>query len=1355
MKKSMLLNKKLIITLLFFLFTSIAVVACLYFYSSIFSNNNFSDLHDKTEGNIEFMYMDKSTVNVGETETFCVSFFNDEYAKSSSLLFHKEDSSSYCIQPTIVKDEVALYDIHFDNKEDVGKYILDEISWSSPESGSQAIDKEEKGYSFKVEADFSSYSSDELPAGIYNLGTDGIITESDRLDSGQTQMLFSGDAAKLKKEENKTLTICLDPGHGGSEFGACYNGQAEKWQNLRIAQVCRDELSKCSGVNVIMTRDGDWNVSLQDRAIIAKNNGADLFVSFHNNAGWGTGSEVWVQYAGCTWHNEFNAIGTEIANRILDKLCNVMGLANRGIKSEIWDERKYPDESPGDNFAVLYWSRYYEIPGLLIEHAFMDGDYSTIVDDSKLYQMGVYDAWAIADYYGLDENGPSDILSGTYTINSCIDNNKVLDVYGSSAADKAKINVSQKSESKSQRWKVETQDNEWVTIQNVNSGKFLDAENNKVFDGSGLQQYSKNDDSNQLWKIMKINDSYKIVSKKGTMFAIDIPAFSLEPDNYLEMYSYNGGKNQLFNFDIDIPGSDADIEDGYYAFASKMDNNLHINIKDISPFDGAKCETNTNVSYSNEYLFKVEKVGGKYHKIVSVATGKALDVEASRTNIGLLLEQWDLNENLNQLWSIKKENGYYHIYSACNGQVLDCYGGKAIAENPVCLYNENSGDNQYWSFVKKEDPYSQLDQIAKAHSEDISSGEYCIYGDSSEDLCLDVYGCSKEDAADVQYYYNNDGDNQHWSVSHDSKGYVTLTNANSGKALDIYGGFIKNNTKLIQYTHSQGTNQKWIVIDVGNNKFVIQSAVISNLYISSIDTTLLAGEAAVVSYANFEGAMRFTFSKTDAGVDPSDPSFSDGYYKLACNSDMNFAVDLSGSDITTNAKFVLWNNEENFMNQQFEFIKSGNYHHIKNIISDKYLSFDAEGYVKQVDQVQGLAESWSIQYFNTYYLIVNAKTAKVLDVKNGKIVPDAKLCVSHASSLSTQKWYIQKKDDPFMAVDAIAKKYAGTIKNGLYSISNFSNPNEVLDVYKGSFSPTANVQFYSNFHYSNQKWFITNDPESGYVKFTNENSGLNLDVEANKKKTYTNVSQYYCHEDKNQKWIIIPINGSYKIMSALMVNYYLSAFGFPVLDGTNACVSYNCGDNPQMFTFNLEEPTPPKPSTGTYICSQPRTNITKMVNYFYSSGHNYPSWYQDHGYGGNTLEEFCDIIISESIYESVDPAVVFCQAMKETGWLTFTGDVSIDQCNFCGLGATGGGEPGCSFNNYGKDSVRMGIRAQVQHLKRYAVGTLVREGEPVDPRFHLPVPGCAPTVEELGGHWAPSATYGIEIVEMMKQCAKL
>ena len=114
--------------------------------------------------------------------------------------------------------------------------------------------------------------------------------------------------------------------------------------------------------------------------------------------------------------------------------------------------------------------------------------------------------------------------------------------------------------------------------------------------------------------------------------------------------------------------------------------------------------------------------------------------------------------------------------------------------------------------------------------------------------------------------------------------------------------------------------------------------------------------------------------------------------------------------------------------------------------------------------------------------------------------------------------------------------------------------------------------------------------------------------------------------------------------------------------------------------------------------------------------------------------------------EGVKVEVAFCQAMKETGFLRFGGDVSITQYNFAGIGATGNGNPGNSFA-----SVRQGIRAQVQHLKAYA-STEGLNNVCVDPRFQYVSRGCAPYVEWLGKHenpfgagWATGKNYGYSI----------
>ena len=121
----------------------------------------------------------------------------------------------------------------------------------------------------------------------------------------------------------------------------------------------------------------------------------------------------------------------------------------------------------------------------------------------------------------------------------------------------------------------------------------------------------------------------------------------------------------------------------------------------------------------------------------------------------------------------------------------------------------------------------------------------------------------------------------------------------------------------------------------------------------------------------------------------------------------------------------------------------------------------------------------------------------------------------------------------------------------------------------------------------------------------------------------------------------------------------------------------------------------------------------------------YPSEALEKG-GAPDITTFCRILYDEAVLEGVKPEVVFGQAMKETGHLQFGGDVKVEQFNFAGLGATGNGEPGNSY-----ESVQIGLRAQVQHLKAYASDEELKS-ECVDNRFKYVTRKCAPYVEWLG-----------------------
>ncbi len=84
---------------------------------------------------------------------------------------------------------------------------------------------------------------------------------------------------------NAVRTIVLDPGHGGDELGARgVTGTLEKDVTLAVARQLKATIEARLGLRVLLTRDGDQTVSLDERAALANNNKADLFVSLHANA---------------------------------------------------------------------------------------------------------------------------------------------------------------------------------------------------------------------------------------------------------------------------------------------------------------------------------------------------------------------------------------------------------------------------------------------------------------------------------------------------------------------------------------------------------------------------------------------------------------------------------------------------------------------------------------------------------------------------------------------------------------------------------------------------------------------------------------------------------------------------------------------------------------------------------------------------------------------------------------------------------------------------------------------------------------------------------------------------------------
>lgn len=135
--------------------------------------------------------------------------------------------------------------------------------------------------------------------------------------------------------------------------------------------------------------------------------------------------------------------------------------------------------------------------------------------------------------------------------------------------------------------------------------------------------------------------------------------------------------------------------------------------------------------------------------------------------------------------------------------------------------------------------------------------------------------------------------------------------------------------------------------------------------------------------------------------------------------------------------------------------------------------------------------------------------------------------------------------------------------------------------------------------------------------------------------------------------------------------------------------------------------------------------------------------------GAATPEEFIDQLWDAATAEGVRPEVLYAQAMLETGYLQFNGDVSVGQCNFGGMGATGNGVPGDSYQN-----VHEGLLAQAQHLRVYTGNTPLTNI--VDKRFgnwllNRQKANPATTIGKLVGSWAMSPTYADQIVSILNR----
>lgn len=119
-------------------------------------------------------------------------------------------------------------------------------------------------------------------------GTDDIPpteTSPSTTDTASNTEVEKKDEVLTDKDDDRLITIAVDPGHGGEDPGARgANGSREKEITLKIAKKLKQKIDAESNMRALLTRDGDYFVPLGTRVVKARKFKADLFISIHADA---------------------------------------------------------------------------------------------------------------------------------------------------------------------------------------------------------------------------------------------------------------------------------------------------------------------------------------------------------------------------------------------------------------------------------------------------------------------------------------------------------------------------------------------------------------------------------------------------------------------------------------------------------------------------------------------------------------------------------------------------------------------------------------------------------------------------------------------------------------------------------------------------------------------------------------------------------------------------------------------------------------------------------------------------------------------------------------------------------------
>lgn len=811
---------------------------------------------------MEYFLVDNPVLSSGETENFVLSLNNAEGYSDFKLTIQKEDGSTFDLESSEQVDNLVKFSKVF-TEEEKGQYSVTTLHYVyNGQAYYLNFSDLEMDVKFGVDQEYDGYDATLPDLTEDSISSEGVIEVTDvnkaeeEIVNGVASQPAVMSVDEFSRHATGGMTICLDPGHGGSDSGATAFGAKESDLTLKIAQYCKEELSKYD-VNVVMTRTTDTRLSeeaamdLKNRVEVAKKAGASYFISVHINSAANSaakGAEVY--YPNTSGNKNLSSNGQNLAKAIQKQL-TALGLYDRGIKIRNYTDgttSSNPNSSDQDYYGVIRYAKQANITGLIVEHCFInnkDEFDKYLGSNAKLQQLGIADARGIVSALGLQAKNQSlDTLAkdnrnvladGTYNIQSLVNPNYVLDIYGGYTTNGANVQLYRSNDTEAQLFKVTHDSQGYVTFTNVKSGKVLDVYGGTKKNNQNIWQFSSNGSRAQKWIVKPDGNGYVIISALDSNYVLDLSTGKAVNSSNIQLYTYCGSNAQRWKFSKLVSKTDKlnslaqsnknVLADGTYVISTALSSNYVLDVYGGYTWNKANVQLFAK-NGTDAQAFKVTHDSQGYVTFTNVNSGKVLEVAGSRAGNNANVQQYSLDGSRAQKWVVQKNVSGYTIISALDPNfVLDLSGALVVNGRNIGLYQNNGSKAQQWNFSKHMTDRERCDLFTAQNKDKMADGVYYIKN-KNVNYALDVYGGSLYGGANVQLYSLNRSNAQKWKITHDSKGYVIFQNVGSGMYLTAGGS--GNSANVYQQKQSNGYNQKWIIMFDTNSNLRIVSALHSN-----------------------------------------------------------------------------------------------------------------------------------------------------------------------------------------------------------------------------------------------------------------------------------------------------------------------------------------------------------------------------------------------------------------------------------------------------------------------------------------------------------------------------------------------